>query len=200
MPKSLRSGLLALALLLPSSAPMAAEPLHVAVSTDVEVAPEEAWKNMSDLTVAHNYVPGLTRTEITTQHSSGVGTSRRVYSEDGEYLEETVTTWDEGRGFTLRLHRGKEPMSPFEQVEFRYHMTPADAETTRVTLALVGQLPLGGFGAWLGDWLARPSMESELTLIAAGLKHYYETGTPASDSDRERLSGAVSVVPTGAGE
>lgn len=199
MPDRLRASLLALALTLLSPALQAAEPLHVAVSTEVEVPPEDAWARMRDFSVAHNYVPGLTRTEITTARASGVGASRRVYSDDGDYLEETIIAWDEGQGFAIRLHRGDEPMAPFDSAEFRYHMEPLDTQTTRVTLALVAKMPLGSLGAWLGEWLARPSMEDELTQIAAGLKYYYETGSPATDADRERLAGAVRVLAAEAG-
>jgi len=173
----------------------AAEPIQVAVSTEVMVSPLHAWQKMQDFSVADKYVPGLTRTEIVTPQQNGIGASRRVYSSETEYLEETIIAWDEGQGFTIRLHRGAEPMSPFNRSEFRYHMQSMDNGNTRVTLGILLLMPLGSVGEWLGNMLARPALEDELTLVAAGLKHYYETGQPATDADRERLAGSVSVLP-----
>jgi len=174
----------------------AAEPIEVAVATDVELPPAAVWERMSDFSVAHHYVPGLTGTEITTSRKRGEGASRRVYQEGGDYLQETITQWSPGEGFVLRLHRGKKPMAPFKQAQFRYHMEALDAERTRVTLAIVALMPLGSLGEWLGDWLARPALAEELVQVAAGLKHYYETGEPAGDADRERLAAQVRVLPT----
>ncbi len=64
----------------------------------------------------------------------------------------------------------------------------------RVSLALLLEMPLGSVGAWLGEHFARSTMEDQLVQIAAGLKHYYETGEPATDADRTRLASAVSVL------
>ena len=40
-------------------------------------------------------------------------------------------------------------------------------------------------------------MEKQLVQVAAGMKHYYETGRPATDEDRERLAEAVQLAPAG---
>ena len=74
----------------------------------------EVWTALSNLSQAHLYVPGITRTEITSDAARGIGTSRRVYDADGTYLNETVSEWTEGDGFVLRLHNdgGKAP-APF---------------------------------------------------------------------------------------
>jgi Polyketide cyclase / dehydrase and lipid transport len=174
----------------------AAEPVAAAVRVDVALPPAAAWERMRDFSVAHRYVPDITRTEITTAAREGVGASRRVYGADGDYLEETVVAWRPGEGFAIRLHRGAEPMAPMKSAEFRYGMAPLDAQHTRVTLALLLEMPLGGVGAWLGEHLARPTMEEQLVQIAAGLRHYYETGEPATDADRARLASAVTVLDT----
>ena len=46
----------------------------------VDQAPADVWAKLSDLSVAHYYVPGLTGTEITTELTQGVGASRKVLS------------------------------------------------------------------------------------------------------------------------
>ena len=166
---------------------------QVQVQVDRQVA--AAWALLRDFSLAHNYVPGLIRTEIMSAVSDGVGAHRRVYDDDGDYLEETITAWEEGRGFTIRLHDGDAPMAPFEQVFFDYRLDAADGDRTEISLALRFAMPWGGLGTWLGDTIIRPAMESELVQVAAGMKAFYETRRPASDADRERL--APQVVVTG---
>ena len=153
-----------------------------------------AWDKLSDFSLAHNYVPGLSRTEIVSAQTQGVGAHRRVYDNDGDYLEETITAWQEGEGFTIRLHQGDKPMAPFKAVFFDYRLDAAGEGQTEITLALRFEMPWGGVGAWLGDAFIRPAMEAELVQVAAGMKAFYETGQPADDADRERLAPQVTVT------
>jgi hypothetical protein len=38
-------------------------------------------------------------------------------------------------------------------------------------------------------------MRKQLVQVAAGMKHFYEAGTPASDEDRKALAGEVKIHP-----
>lgn len=172
----------------------AADQQRAEVQVEAQLSPEAAWALLQDFSLAHNYVPGLTRTEIVSDRQSGVGAHRRVYDEDGDYLEETITDWREGEGFVIRLHQGAEPMTPFEQVSFSYALAPAAADQTRITLALAFEMPWGSFGELLGDWFILPLMEDNLVQVAAGMKFFYETGRPATDADREKLAPLVRVT------
>ena len=151
---------------------------------------EETWSRLADYSVAHNYVPGLTRTEIVSAVVTGPGAHRRVYTGD-KFIEETIVDWREGQGFTMRLHRGVRPMPPFKSAEFDYQLSPRGADQTRVTLTLRVTLPWGIIGSVLGRALILPAMNKQLAAVAAGMKHFYETGAPATDEDRKRLAAAV---------
>lgn len=171
--------------------------LGYSVGVTLDISPDAAWAVLADYSLPHNYVPGLTRTEIVSAASSGPGAHRRVYTGD-KYLEETIIDWREGKGFTLRLHRGEKPMPPFKRAEFDYQLGPQGTEQTRVTLTLRFVMPLGVLGKFLGRNLVLPEMKKQLVAIAAGMKHFYETGIPATDEDRERLAGAVDISPASA--
>ena len=73
---------------------------------------EQAWSLLRDLSLAHNYVPGITRTEITTEKAEGPGASRRVFQSSGKGMDETIVEWNEGHGFLIRLHRGEKGAPP----------------------------------------------------------------------------------------
>ena len=81
----------------------------------VSLSPSEVWAKLRDLSLAHDYVPGVDAVEILTTQQEGVGASRRIFQDNGQTLDETVVEWEEGRGFVIRLHVGDQgPPPPFE--------------------------------------------------------------------------------------
>lgn len=169
---------------------------QASVTVLADIPMTSAWKNLQDFSLAHNYVPKLTRTEIVSQAKTGLGAHRRVYS-GTQYLEETIIEWKEGEGFTIKLHKGVKPMPPFHLAEFIYALSEHSTQQTRIDLTLRFSMPLGGLGRLLGRVVILPAMRSQLRQVAAGMKHFYETGNPATNADRKRLAGTVQTAPAG---
>ena len=169
---------------------MQTQEASVTVLVDLPLA--RAWQQLQDFSLAHNYVPKLTRTEIVSELQSGVGAHRRVYT-GNKYLEETIVEWREGQGFSIKLHKGSKPMSPFSLAEFIYRLGEQGQQQTRIDLSLRFAMPWGGLGRLLGGAVILPVMRKQLVQVAAGMKHFYETGNPATDEDRKRLAGAVQI-------
>ena len=80
------------------------KPLAFRSEVFVELPLSRSWVLLSDLSLAHEYVPGIQRTELVGDKTTGVGASRRVFSSERDYILETVTDWREREGFTLDLH------------------------------------------------------------------------------------------------
>ncbi len=173
---------------------------RAAVEVLVDVPVNVAWDYLQDFTLAHNYVPDLSRTEVVSARRAGVGAHRRVYDMDGDFIEETITEWQEGEGFVIRLHEGDEPMAPFDEINFTYAIAAEGDDRTRVALSMDFVMPFGSVGETLGEWFILPVMEDNLVQVAAGMKHFYESGEPATDEDRAREAGAVVVTSPGAGD
>ena len=178
-----------------SASVFAAQEQYVEVSVTAEVPVAVAWNYLQDFSAAHNYVPNISRTEIVSQALSGVGAHRRVYDFDGGYLEESIIAWREGQGFTIKLHDGDAPMSPFERAEFSYHLAATSGPYTFISLRMTIEMPMGSVGAKLAQWFILPVMEDNLVQVAAGMKHYYETGLPATDEIRGNLARTVTISP-----
>ncbi len=141
----------------------------------VRLPPAATWDRLSDLSLAHHYVPGIRRTEITTAERRGVGASRKVYRSATDAMDETVVEWEEGVGFRLRLHYGDGgPPAPFEQAWFRYRIEDGDTTATRLSLALEYEMRWGTAGRILGalgtHWIIRRQVQT----IANRLKQFYE--------------------------
>ena len=187
--------LLTLSMLCLSTTPVLAEESkthNVTASVYVDVPVAEAWSKLQDFGLAHHYVPNLSKTEIMTIQKNGVGAHRKVYDMDGGYIDETITEWYEGSGFLIRLHEGEAPLAPFTMSQFLYQLNK-EGEGTRVVLTISYRMPWGIVGEKLSDWVIIGLMSDNVGKVAAGMKHYYETGQSATDEDRARLIDQVRV-------
>jgi hypothetical protein len=81
-------------------------------------------------------------------------------------------------------------MAPFRHAAFDYTLVASGDTQTSVTLTMGIALPGGALGRVAARALL-PVIRRQLRQVAAGLKHYYETGRAATDADRGRLAGAV---------
>lgn len=152
-----------------------------AVSSEIviDLPREQAWEKLRDISLAHNYVPGIIRTEIITPAKEGVGASRYVYRGPRSHIQETVEEWQDGVGFLIRLHRGDRPAPPFRAAWFRYQLADEGADRTRFTGTLTYELPWGILGRWL-ERLMAPLVQGMVRDIACGMKLFYETGEPTT--------------------
>ncbi len=139
----------------------------------------KAWDKLRDISLAHNYVPGIVRTQIVSEQLEGVGASRYVYRNAGSYIQETVVEWNEGQGFLIRLHRGDKPAPPFRNAWFRYLLEDKGQDRTLFTASLEYELPWGALGTWLEKKMEK-TVQSTIRDVATAMKLYYETGTPTT--------------------
>lgn len=151
----------------------------------IDIPCDKAWEIMQDLTVPHNYVPGLLRTEMHTEQKTGVGTSRRVFKKMMA-LDETVTQWNEGEGFTLRLHDGEKD-KPLPKSFFRYKIEAAGENKTLFTATMGYTFWLGALGQLIDGPIVFPIVKSQIRDVALAVKHYYETGLTPTSADIKRL-------------
>ncbi|MFK7975151.1 MAG: SRPBCC family protein [Halioglobus sp.] len=153
---------------------------HEATATQIINVPlSQAWNNLQDLSLAHNYVPGIVRTEIVSEQAKGLGASRYVYRNEKSYIQETVDEWNEGHGFRIYLHKGDKPAPPFKQAWFIYQLEEATADTTRFTATMRYELGGGFIGRWLGGAL-EGFVTKTIADVTIAMKLYYETGQPTT--------------------
>ena len=153
--------------------------ITVTAETSIEVPLDKAWEKLSDISVAHRYVPGLVKTEIVTDQRTGIGASRYVYRSEKSYIQETVEEWQDGEGFLIRLHKGDKRPAPFQKASFRYALSAQGPDSTLFTAQMHYTMPWGRFGQWLGSKMAG-YVQSTITDVALSMKLYYETGQPTT--------------------
>lgn len=147
---------------------------------------EQAWQKLRDLSLAHHYVPGINRCEIKTAQREGVGVSRRV-SGPQQWLDETVIEWNEGRGFTIRLHKGDQAPKPFAEGKFVYRLDKIDDKRCKITCTMIYEMGMGWFGKLLHSLLIEKIVRNNVRDVSLGLAHFYQTGQPVTNADRKML-------------
>lgn len=163
----------------------------VSYQTRIALPRAACWEKLRDLSVAHHYVPGLVRVEVTTPDAEGVGASRRVYRKAGDWVDETVEEWQEGRGFLIHLHRGENGRPPlFRKAWFRYALDDGPDGDTVFTATLSYVMPWGRLGGWL-ERVLRKAFRSTVRDVALAMKDYYETGLPVSPARLREIKAAA---------
>jgi len=160
---------------------------HIATSNIMcNISAEKAWEKMRDISKAHLYVPGLNNTKITTTQKEGVGASRRVYGKHG-VMDETITEWKDGKGFTIRLHKGDKPAIPFKEAHFTYRIDKVDDKRCKLTTTMIYEMPWGGFGKLLNSLIFGRVVYRNVRDVVLSMKNYYETNQPTTAADMEKL-------------
>ncbi len=152
-------------------------------SAPIALSPESCWAKLRDLTRAKYYVAGLRDSVITTDLQEGVGASRVVTHRLFGAMDETVVEWREGRGFTVRLHKGGKPAVPFREALFRYEIEPIPggcAIHTEMTYELV----LGLLGRILDALVMKRILQRQVRQTALRLAAYYQADRVDRSPDR----------------
>jgi hypothetical protein len=158
-------------------------------TSEIAMSREDAWAKLQDFSLAHNYVPGIIRTQIVSDNARGIGASRYVYQSEKKYVQETVEEWHEGQGFTIRLHRGDKPAPPFRSARFTYRLDDTPQGNTLLTTSLTYEMPWGRLGNWLGGKL-KPFVQQTIQDVALSMKLFYETGEPTTPEALKALKQA----------
>lgn len=165
-------------------------PTTVRAHAPIPLPLEICWQKLRDLRRAKHYVPGVTDCVLRTEQSTGVGASRTVRHRLFGEMDETVVRWDEGEGFTLRLHQGERPARPFREAFFRYELQPAEGGCV-IETSMTWTLPGGPIGRLLDALVMRRVMAGNVRDVALCLAEYHRTDQPVPESELPRLRRAA---------
>ena len=155
-------------------------PRTLRASAPIALSPETCWEKLRDLRRARHYVSGLSDCEITTELEEGVGASRVVTHRRFGAMDETVVDWDEGKGFTVRLHKGEKPAAPFREARFRYELMPATGGGCVIHTEMTYEMAYGVLGRILDGLIMKRILQRQVRDTALRLAEYYQTGLPVA--------------------
>lgn len=130
--------------------------------------PEAVWEVLADFGSVAKWAPRMKDSRITSGQINGVGTRRVMRHVWGFRIVETVTSWDQGVGFSYRLDQAP---APLRGVVETWRVEP-EADGTRVRTCVSYATGWAGFGRLLDRCLVRFLIEREMASSLRSLGHF----------------------------
>ena len=136
---------------------------------------------LADFGGVADWAPYMRKSRLLGDQKSGVGARRILHHAWGFRFEESVTEWNDGKGYSFDVFRAPFPMKDVRESWIAEHNDGLTTVTTRVNY----DMHLGFAGAFL-DWLmVRFIVRREMRSGLRGLKSFlvYGEGRPIATQD-----------------
>jgi ligand-binding SRPBCC domain-containing protein len=137
----------------------------------VSPVPKQAlWEVLADFGGVQKWAPGMRRSRLLGDSETGVGTLRVMRHRWGFRIEELVTAWDEGEGYSFELLQAPFPMRNVCET----WKLESEGRQTVVSTTVAYQMGLGIFGSLLDFFLVRFLVTREMRMGIHALEQYAE--------------------------
>jgi ligand-binding SRPBCC domain-containing protein len=143
----------------------------------IDAPREKVWEVLGNFTCIAAYSPDVRSARVVSKHGAGEGAIRRLELNTQGYVEESVTMWSEGQGFSVSVIG---PPNPLRQCSRRWWLA-RQGNGTEVTLEVNYQLKYGPIGALLDLISTRRALRGTSHGSLSGLKYHVETGEAVED-------------------
>lgn len=138
------------------------------------------WAALADFGGVANWAPYMQTSHLIGERKAGVGTRRGMRHAWGFRFEESVTEWNDGRGYSFDVLRAPYPMKDVRESWVSACENGYPTVDTQVTYGM----GLGFLGTLL-DWLlVRFMVRREMRAGLRGLKQYVEQEAAVGSADR----------------
>ncbi len=128
------------------------------------------WDVLKDFSNVSNWAPTVTESYYLNTKTSGVGTGRHCHIEGFGDIQEYVTDWQEGTGFTYSVTA----LGPLAASNSSWWLTRIDNQTTKLEVVFSYDLRFGLFGKILHKLMMRKKLEKSLPETVAATKTHVE--------------------------
>jgi hypothetical protein len=136
----------------------------------INTSKQAVWDVMADFGNASVWAPGMRRSGLWGKVKAGVGMHRIMQHTWGFIIEEVVTQWTEGTGYSFELVRAPFPMCSVCET---WVLNDDDSQAV-LSITVSYGMRLGFIGALLDAVLVRFVVAREMRLGICGLKHHVE--------------------------
>ncbi len=128
------------------------------------------WTALENFGDVASWAPYMRHSALIGEQKTGIGTRRRLHHAWGFRLEETVTGWIDGRGFSFDVNRAPWPMKDVREawvIEYNHGQTI-------IGTSVDYEMHLGFLGTLLDKVLVQYIVRREMRAGLRGLKDYVE--------------------------
>lgn len=137
---------------------------------EIAVSLDKVWAVLEDFGDVASWAPYMRSSSLIGEQKTGIGTRRRLRHAWGFRLEETVTGWIDGSGFSFDVNRAPYPMKAVREAWVIEH----EKGRTIIGTLVEYDMHLGILGRILDRVLVRFIVRREMRAGLRGLKDYLE--------------------------
>lgn len=128
------------------------------------------WNVLKDFGNVSDWAPSVTKSYYLNAKTSGVGTGRHCDIEGFGSIQEYVTDWQEGKGFTYSVT----PLGPLAESNSSWWLSRIDDQTTELQVTFSYDIRFGLLGKILHKFIMRKKLEQSLPETVAATKKHVE--------------------------
>lgn len=144
---------------------------EITVRVPIQAQPKVAWEAIADFFHVDNFHPFVKQVDGLSKVDRGEGAIRRCNFTDGTSVVETITNWNEGKGFSVDLSEYSVPLA-WVKVRFWVEPSATTPGTTVSGITMQYQVKYGPLGWLMNQLMIKPQMTRRLRDILLGLDNF----------------------------
>jgi ligand-binding SRPBCC domain-containing protein len=137
---------------------------------EIGVPLDMVWAVLENFGDVASWAPYMRHSALIGEQKTGIGTRRSLRHAWGFRLEETVTSWIDGCGFSFDVNRAPWPLKDVREA----WVIEYDNGRTIIGTSVEYAMHVGFLGTWLDTILLRYIVRREMRAGLCGLKDYLE--------------------------
>jgi carbon monoxide dehydrogenase subunit G len=156
--------------------------IRIEKSLVTALPPQTVWAVLSDYPNVYRWAPMVRASAQASPNATGHGAARTCEVPGFGSLTETISQWDEGRGFSFDWAA----TGPIKGGQSRWEVH-ADGQGSRISVQVDADTRYGLLGTLMGHTVLRFMMGRILADALRGLDHYARTGEAVDQHVAKRL-------------
>jgi len=133
---------------------------------------DEVWTVLEDFNDVYLWAPGVSKSHALGDKRQEVGAARYCKLVDFGEIDEVITEWNQGEGFTYTVSA----LGPLNNAVSRWKLTKVNAHTTQLEVELAYDIRFGLFGKVMHTLVMQKKLHTSLPQTLEDLKQRVETG------------------------
>lgn len=146
---------------------------HLKQVREIPFPAAKVWDALADFGEIHRFHPEVRSSSPLSGKSSGVGSRRRCNLYQPGYLDEEVSDWQAGKGYTVRI---LDTSLPIKDATATFQIVSQSQKSSTVSLEMRYRPKFGLFGRLMDRLVMERTMNKAFAQVLKGLEDHLATG------------------------
>jgi len=158
---------------------------------NINAPKNEVWAVLEDFNDVYLWAPGVSKSHALGNKRQEVGAARYCKLVDFGEIDEVITEWNQGEGFTYTVSA----LGPLNNAVSRWTLTKVNANTTQLEVELAYDIRFGLFGKMMHALVMQKKLQTSLPQTLQDFKNHMESGK-ANRPHKTQASASLSASST----